>query len=243
MRNRIPILLVLLSVPASAVLAVNSFTTNPHPPQAPFGQQALPENAVTITQSTNATTITSGNSAACNAGGLHTDNYYYRGFTLSAFNPPLTDVQFLVQQVTIGVELANDAAGAGQPLTVNLYDSSANPPTNATLGAAISSQPVTVLDQALTLLAVPLTTQPVLLNASDILAVEIFTPNGQTAGNSFFIGSNALGQTGPSFIKAADCGITQITNTASIGFPNMHIVMTVSGNNQTPVELTTFSVD
>ncbi len=243
MRNRIPILLVLLSVPATAVLAVNSLTTNPHPPQAPFGQQALPENAVTITQSTDAVTITAGNSVACNNGVSHTDNYYYRGFTLSAFNPPLTDVQFLVQQVTIGVEQATDSTGAGQPLTVNLYDSSTNPPTNASLGAVISTQPVTVLAQSLTLLAIPLTTQPVLLNASDILAVEIFTPNGAAAGNSFFIGSNNLGQTGPSYLKAADCSVTEITNTAALGFPGMHIVMTVSGNNQAPVELTTFSVD
>jgi len=245
-RNRISILLVLLSVPASAVLAVNSFSTNSNPPQAPFGQQALPENVVSITQSTDAVTIASGNSVSCNSGApgfFHTDNSYYRAFTLSAFNPPLTDLQFMVQQVTIGVELANDGGGIGQPITVMIYDSSANPPTNATLGPALSTEPVTVADQALTLLAVPLITQPVLINAADILAVEVFTPNGAAASHEFFIGSNAGGQTGPSFIKAAPCGISDVTNLATIGFATMHIVMTVSGNNQVPVELTTFLVD
>ncbi|MEO7793905.1 MAG: hypothetical protein ABIV06_03965 [Thermoanaerobaculia bacterium] len=245
MKIRIPIVLALMCLPASSVLAANSFSTNGNPAPAPFGQKVLPENVVSISQSTS-TTITAANSVSCNGGTpgfFHTDNFYYRAFTLSAFNPPLTDLQFMVQQVTIGVETANDGGGVGQPISVRIYDSSANPPLNATLGAALSTQNITVVDQAATLLAVPLTTQPVLINAADILAVEIFTPNGQTASHQFFIGSNALGQTGPGFIKSAPCGITEITSLAGIGFPNMHIVMSVSGNNQTPVELTTFSVD
>lgn len=240
MKRQIQVALALLAIPASALFAVNGFSTNGNPAPAPFGQQTLPENAVTITQSTS--TAVAAGSVSCNTSGFHADSSYYRAFTLSAFNPPLTDLQFMVQQVTIGVELAQGTGGT-QPITVNLYDSTANPPLNATLGPAISTQAFPVPDQALSLLAVPLTTQPVLVNASDILAVEIFTPSGQPTVNKFFIGSNALGQSGPSFIKAVACGIAEITNLAAIGFGNMHIVMQVSGNNQTPVELTTFSVD
>jgi hypothetical protein len=235
----------LLAFSGSATFAANGFSKNGNPASAPFGQQLVPENAVTISQSTS-TTVTVGASVSCNGGApgfFHTDNSYYRAFTLTAFNPPLTDLQFMVQSVTIGVETANDGGGVGQPISVLIYDSSANPPTNATLGSALSTENVTVVDQVQTLLAVPLTTQPVLINASDILAVEIFTPNGQTSGHSFFMGSNAGGQSGPGFIKSAPCGITDITHLATIGFPNMHMVMQVSGNNQTPVELTTFSVD
>ncbi len=245
MRRQIQAALVLLAIPASALFAANSFSTNGNPAPAPFGQQVLPENAVTITQSTSLT-ITAANSVSCNGGTpgfLHTDNSYYRAFTLSAFNPPLNLPEFMVQSVTVGVETANDGGGVGQPISVRIYDSSANPPTNATIGAALSTENITVADQAATLLAVPLTTQPVLLNASDILAVEVFTPNGQTAGHQFFIGSNTGGQSGAGFIESAPCGITDITSLAGIGFPNMHMVMQVSGNNQTPVELTTFSVD
>ena len=65
--------------------------------------------------------------------------------------------------------------------------------------------------------------------AGSELVVEIFTPDGQTAGHSFFIGSNNLGQTGPSYLLAADCGVTVPTPTGSIGFPGMHIVMNVTG--------------
>lgn len=246
MKKTIAAVAALLALSASASFAANSFSRNGNPAPAPFGQQRLPENAVTISQSTS-TTVTVGSSVSCNNGAgngfEHTDNFYYRAFTLSTFNPPLTDLQFMVQSVTIGVESANDGGGVGQPISVRIYDSSANPPLNATLGAALSTENITVADQALTLLAVPLTTQPVLINASDILAVEIFTPNGSVPNHSFFIGANAGGQAGSGFIKAADCGITEITNLSAIGFPNMHIVMQVSGNNQTPVELTTFSVD
>jgi hypothetical protein len=245
MKRQMQVALALLAMPVSALFAVNGFSTNGNPAPAPFGQMALPENAVTITQSTS-TAITVGASVSCNGGTpgfFHTDNAYFRAFTLSAFNPPLDLPEFMVQSVTIGVEAANDGGGVGQPISVRIYDSSANPPTNATIGAALSTENITVTDQAATLLAVPLTTQPVLINASDILAVEIFTPSGQAASHQFFIGSNAGGQTGPGFIQSAPCGITEITNLAAIGFPNMHMVMQVSGNNQTPVELTTFSVD
>ena len=59
--------------------------------------------------------------------------------------------------------------------------------------------------------------------------VEVFTPNGQAAGNFFFIGSNAAGQTGPSYLAAQTCGINEPATTATIGYPGMHIVMNVTG--------------
>jgi hypothetical protein len=223
-------------------MAANSFSTNPNKNAQPTGGAALlPPGPATITQSSDATTITALNSVSCNNGVGHTLNSYFRAFTLSAFNPPLDSTQFLVQNVTFGIEQATGAGGS-QPISVILYDSSANPPTNASLGTAISTEAITLADQTATLFSQNLTTQPVLLNASDILAVEVLTPDGQAAGNLFFIGSNAAPETGPSFIRAAACGIAQPTSTTVIGFPNMHIVMTVSGNNQVPVELQTFEI-
>jgi hypothetical protein len=232
---------------AGTATAANSISRNgrqdvPRSAVAPL----LPPGAASITQSTNATTVTVGASVSCNGGTpnfFHTDNSYFRAFTLSAFNPPLDSVQFMVQQVAFGIEQSN-ASGTGttQPVTLRLFDSSANPPTNATIGAAIATESLNVPDLGAAIFTAPLTTPPVLVNASDILAVEVFTPNGQTASHSFFIGSNGLGQSGPSFIRAASCGIAEITNLAAIGFGAMHVVMTVSGNNQVPVELQTFDV-
>lgn len=232
---------------AGPAAAANSISRNGRQdvPSSAAAQPLLPPGPASITQSTS-TTVAVGSAVSCNGGApgfLHTDNSYFRGFTLSAFNPPLDSVQFLVQQVSFGIEQSN-AAGTGttQPVTLRLFDSTANPPTNATIGPAIATENLNVPDLATTIFAAPLTTPPVLLNASDILAVEVFTPNGQVAGHSFFIGANGSGQSGPSFLRAAPCGVAEITNTAAIGFPNMHIVMTVSGNNQVPVELQTFEI-
>jgi hypothetical protein len=233
----------------AAALPAQTLSRNGNPSVAPT-RQAPPFEVIgpaSITQSTNASTVTTGNSVSCNGGSpsfLHTDNSYYRAFTLSAFNPPLDQLQFMVQSVTIGIEQSN-ASGTGttQPITINIFNSTTNPPTLATLGPVLSTQTVNVPDQANSLLTIPLTTQPVFVTATGILVVEIFTPSGQAAGHSFFVGSNALGQSGPSFIRASSCGITEITNLASIGFANMHVVMTVNGNSQAPVSLESITVD
>jgi len=232
---------------ATGAVSAQSFSHSSLP--AGTNGPAVPAPVVgpaSITQSTNTSTITTGNSVSCNGGSpgfFHTDNSYFRAFTLSAFNPPLDQLQFMVQSITFGIEQAN-AAGTGttQPITVRIHSSTTNPPTNASL-TLLSTETVNVPDQTVSLITVPLTTQPVFTVATGILVVEIFTPNGQTAGHSFFIGSNALGQSGPSFIRAASCGVAEITNLASIGFANMHIVMTVNGNSQAPVSLQSFSVD
>lgn len=232
----------------TAALPAQQLGKNGRPAAAPFGPPHVDViGATSITQSTNATTVTTGNSVSCNGGSptfFHTDNSYYRAFTLSAFNPPLDQLQFMVQSVTIGIENSN-ASGTGttQPVTINIFNAAANPPTLATLGPVLSTVTANVSDQANTTLTIPLTTQPVLLTATSILVVEVFTPSGQAAGHSFFIGSNALGQSGPSFIRAASCGISEITNLASIGFANMHIVMTVNGNSQAPVSLESVTVE
>ena len=93
----------------------------------------------------------------------------------------------------------------------------------------IASSTVPVPDSASgTVLSVPLAvTVPA---GTSELVMELFTPDGQAAGNLFFVGSNAAAETGPSYLSAAACGITTPTTTAAIGFPNMHIVFNVLGD-------------
>lgn len=245
---RLSLALVLLTF-GSLAAGAQSFSRNGAPPSVP--PSATPPVRVvgqtTITQSTNTATVTTGASVSCNGGApgfFHTDNSYYRAFTLASFNPPLDQLQFRLEGVTFGIETAN-ASGVGttQPITINIFNASANPPTLATLGPVLSTVTVDVPDQANSLFTVDLPTQPVFTVASGILVVEIFTPSGQVAGHSFFMGANALGQTGPSFIRAASCGLADIGNLAGIGFPNMHIVMSLRGNSQMPVELQGYSID
>jgi hypothetical protein len=222
-------------------------TTAPSKVTAPLGG-----NCTTITQSSSQA-ITPLNSVSCNNGIGHTDNSYYRAFSLTSFG---IVGAFDVQSVDIGIEEATSGGlipptaskhsigpnkgqgksksaprgGGTQPISVKLYTSStafpAGFPGSLTL---IGSVDTTVADQSGTVLNIPVTgTAP----AGSQLVVEIFTPDGEGAGNLFFIGSNSAAETGPSYLRAADCGVTTPTTTAAIGFPNMHIVMNVNGCEQ-----------
>jgi len=179
---------------------------------------------VSITHSTNQA-ITSGNSVSCNNIGLHAANSYYRVFDLQGNFAINRD--FNITHLEVGIELADGASGS-QPVTVRFH----------TLNGVMSTANLTLLytetfnvpDQSLSIYNFVLAT-PVLVPVGETLVVEIFTPDGQSLGNSFFIGSNTTATASPSYITAATCGISQPTNVASIGFPGMNIVMNVYGAN------------
>src|SRR5207244_5389925 len=126
-----------------------------------------------------------------------------------------------VTSVSFGIEMAqaNNGGGGTQPVTVNLYANNVMPfpggfPANLTL---LGTAPVNVSDQTGTVLSVPITAS---VPAGTLeLVMEVNTPNGQVALNIFFIGSNADPETGPSYLSAADCGITTPTTTSALGFP------------------------
>ncbi|HRQ41014.1 MAG TPA: DUF4397 domain-containing protein [Chloroflexota bacterium] len=189
--------------------------TAQHTLNAPVGQTTITHSA--------SQNIVSGNSVSCNAGGLHTDNSYIRRFNLADFG--ITD-QFDVTEVSFGVELASGATGS-QPITVNLYTWDPGDPFTFANFTLVGTSSVDVPDQTLSIFTVPVAGS---LPPGSTLVVEVFTPSGQAAGNSFFVGSNADGQTAPSYLAAAACGVVEPTDTAAIGFPNMHIVMNVTGD-------------
>lgn len=220
----IVLLLTLGLVTISVVMADSgsSFSRNANPVSGPSNQSpaVAAGGSITITHSASQA-ITALNSVSCNAGGLHSDNSYYRVFDLSTFG---IAGQFDVTAVQYGIEQAT-AGAATQPVQVNLYT------LNGTFTLAnltpIGSTTDNISDQSGTIFTSLVSGS---VPANGVLVVEVFTPDGQTAGHSFFIGSNAAGQTGPSYLRAADCGVTQPTATGTIGFPNMHIVMNVIGN-------------
>ncbi|HEY2796368.1 MAG TPA: hypothetical protein VGK26_00640, partial [Thermoanaerobaculia bacterium] len=199
-----------------------SISTHPTVSQGACGPTDITESSTD--------TITALNSVSCNNGVGHADNSYWRAFNLPDFG--ITG-DFDVCNVEIGVEQATAGAAQGgqQPITVNLYTS--NPafpggfPGSLTL---IGTADVMVADQAMTLLNIPVTGTAL---AGSQLVVEIFTPNGESVGNLFFIGSNADPETNPSYLSAPDCGVATPATTGSIGFPDMHIVMHVVGTEVT----------
>ncbi len=96
-----------------------------------------------------------------------------------------------------------------------------------------AARPLISLDQAATIFSANLTT-PVTVPANSVVILELNTPDGQPGGNSFFIGSNAAAETGPSYLSAAACGVNVPTTTAAIGFPNMHILLSAAGTVPVP---------
>jgi len=178
-----------------------------------------------ITQSTDTSTITSLNSVHCGSGGLHADNSYIRRFFLDADHGIVG--AFSVESVDWAIESATGATGS-QPVEVNLYSI----PVGAALTFAnltsIGSSNISVADASLSGISTNVSgvvSDPTTLD----LVVEVFTPSGQASGNGFFIGSNPNGETQPSYLAAAACGISEPTATGAIDFPNMQILMVVNG--------------
>jgi hypothetical protein len=189
--------------------------------------QPTPTCSPRITQS-GSQTIISGNSISCNTldpDYLHHDTSYWRAFNMATFTG---SQQYNVTSVSFAIEIANDGAGAGQPVVVRLYTNNggAFPAGSRTL---LASSTLNVMDNAAqTIFSVPMVAT-VPAGAAE-LVMEVFTPSGVAAGHAFFIGSNSAAQTGPSYLSAADCGNPTPTDPADLGFPNMHIVFNVFGS-------------
>lgn len=180
---------------------------------------------VNLTQSVDQATITAFNSVSCNDGIGHTDNSYFRVYDLPALG--YTN-DFFVHSVDVAIEEASSGSGT-QTIDVNIY-SFTGALVFASLTNLVASETVTVADQSGTIINVPIVGT---IPAGTKLAVEVFTPNGQIDGNLFFIGSNPNGQTGTSYLAAADCGIPEPTSVATIGFPGMHIMLDVNAGSFT----------
>lgn len=211
--------------------SAQSFSTNPGPLNPPSGNvSALAEcGSTTLTQSSSQT-ITELNSVSCNNGGFTRQNSYYRAYVLEDFG--ITG-DFEVCEVLLGVESASSFSGT-QPVSVNLYTSDPEFP-DGTL-TEIGFADIELPDQDLTIVGIPVTAT---VPAGSQLVVEIYIPDGVIADNSFFIGSNAAPQTGPSYIRTPDCGTPVPETTAAIGFPEMHIVLDVVGDQDQQLLLAT----
>jgi hypothetical protein len=201
--------LALLVAPALA----GSFGHSSLPPGRQSDPSLFDINAVTITQSASGA-IVSLNSVSCNNGIGHTDNSYIRRFKLAT--DPRHSHGVHGEPVSFGIEEASSGSGGGQPMSVRLYTiPTAAPLTFANLTLVGTTGNFNVPDESLiahTVNVAGVVAAPV---AQD-LVVEMFTPDGQAAGNLIFVGSNPNGQTRPSYLAAALCGVNQPTDTAAL---------------------------
>lgn len=182
----------------------------------------------TLTQSSDMSAITPINSISCNDNSAHDENSYGRIFSL----PALEIDSFSVTQVRIGIEAAS-SAGATQPISVRIYRTTAASPSTATL-ELVASADTSVAPMSGQIITVPIAAT-VAGGAGASLFAEVYTPDGHGSSNLFFVGSNATGQSGPSYIKAGACGVTDWTNIADLNFPDMHILLHVDGFASGPI--------
>ena len=183
---------------------------------------ALPGGtAVALTQSTNNTTITPIQIGCQYFGGQTAENSWWRAYDLAPRNLP---AGLTIKSVRMGVERITTATTV--PVTVRIYTSAgAFPGGTRTLRA---TQTVNLASQTNTIVTVPFTT-PATVAPNAIVVVEVFVPDQLASNSAFFLGSNALGQSAPSYITAPACGINAPTDLTDIGFPDDHIILDLNG--------------
>lgn len=194
-----------------------------------FSSSALAQNC---TQSTDPTMTANGSVACINQGNnFHVDNAYIRRYS------PATDCMepngMQITGVTFGIEAAVGGIGV-QPANVRLYTIA--PAATLIYGnmTMVHDEPIMINDQTQSIFSAQLS-GPVAIPPGVDVVVELFTPDGQAAGDVFFIGSNGLGQSAPSYLAAAGCGNAEPLDLANLGpgFPNMHIILDLESNIST----------
>ncbi|RMA57843.1 T9SS type A sorting domain-containing protein [Ulvibacter antarcticus] len=182
---------------------------------AAFAATTLMNAQTTMSHSTDQTDITG--SVACAAGGTATENSFWRSYTPADFgvtgDMAVTAVEFAV----------GSANGAAAPFTVllNLYTSDDVFPAGTFTLVSTQTVPVVEGDTG-TILTVLLDT-PFNVDPSTEIIMELYDND---AAVNFRIGQNTLGETAPSYLSSAACGITVPTPTEAVGggFPDDFIM-------------------
>lgn len=193
--------------------------------------ESLPPIVITHSAST---TVAQGGSIACFSNSSTTVNSFWRAFDRTAFG--ITGA-FSVDSFEFGIEKASSPGGA-QPIELRFYTNTgaAFPGGTRTLAATRS---YSVGNANLILVDYPV--GALIPAGSGELVVEIFSPgNSITPGNTFILGANNAGQTAPSYISTPDpfCNAPNPVTMATIGFPDVHFIMTVKANAPTAATAT-----
>jgi hypothetical protein len=202
-------------------------------PEADASPIDAPPQQVTLAQTTS-NTITRNHSFACivdNTGGISYQNSYYRVFTLADHGITST---LHITEVTFGIESAS-AGGVAitQPAQIKLGTYTATP-------AGTTLDPTRIVNTVTTSIQIPdgegtTMTVPIKedLEPTTNLIVELAIPDGRAKGNSFFIGTNGLGERKPGYTRGPDCDYLSPTTMAKvatdIGAGETDIVLTVTG--------------
>jgi hypothetical protein len=183
---------------------------------APVGDP--PPSTMTLTQSSSSA-ITPASSVACIQAGSARETSYYRVFRIAdhAITTPFTP-----QQVTFGVQqvAGTHAVQVKLHTLVGALTVDHLTPIASTAVAVDASKGGQLLSTAISSFSIP---------ADATLVAEILVADGPGTGRQFLLGANAAAETQPGYIRSPACGTPNPSTLASIGFPDAHIVLTVTG--------------
>jgi hypothetical protein len=191
-------------------------------------QGAGPLAPQSITQSTDPNTIAAGSSVACQ-GGATTDNGWWRLFDLD--DDHALAGAFTAEDVDYGIE----TSVGPQNITARVYCLDEGLPFFGVFLVQVGTGSVFhAADANGEFFNVAISAGAACDSASQDMAVELHSDDCLESGTclQLFIGMNGLGQSGPSYISAEDCGIVDPIDLAGIGFPNAHLVMVVNGDGE-----------
>jgi hypothetical protein len=175
----------------------------------------------TISQNTDTETILTPHAVTCGVQGSYTGyNVISRVFDMASFGITeaftITNVGFGFESVTgdlpfaLSLGIANGTYPNGT-VTELIYDG-----VNFTSGDSMSIKDVTL-------------SEPVVAPAGSKI-VMAFEGDGELDLVSWYPASNDAGESGPSYITAPACGINTPATYASIGFGDVHVIMTMTGD-------------
>ena len=182
-----------------------------------------------LTQNTNPDMIVAGTVECANAG-VTTDNFFARSYAI-ANATMINCLDFAIEQ-TVG------PAGGTWPVRIRLYsDTNGGAPNTASLVQLGPDVFISIPNATTNTFFTATFPGGVLVPAGTTLVVEEFVACRQTTcitnppgfpavgdGGRTYFGSNGLGQSGPTYLKAAACGAADYANLGTLGFPNVHII-------------------
>lgn len=166
---------------------------------------------------------------ACNIGTVTSgENSYFRFFQLNNFS--ITD-DYSIMNVQYGIQsLTNPTLPDGFPVTVKIYSTTnTNFPTGFPAGYTELAQVTTNIlsTDVESLVTIPISAT---IPAGSNLLVEVgYLAQETGSGNRIFLSANDLGQTASTYLLAPGCGVTNPTSMETVGFPNAHFILSVTG--------------
>lgn len=185
------------------------------------------DNSVTLTQNTSLN-INDEAGIACSIPGIYTfQNSYWRVFDLAEYNE--INREFTITSVSFGVE----SVSASIDSWIVLYRLTGSTLTFDTIEELSSTHFMLEGDTSLELVTIDI--PETVIGANEALVVEWRIADGSPTFTQVFPGVNNAGESGPTYISTNGCDMSGIVTMASIGYPHVHWVLTVTGESGPPI--------